>query len=865
MTPGRATRPDASREQPVPRPQQQSQPENPSGSWFHRHSFDLFAVSVLLLFTVVVCWHRFTYDNWLSRHDLLAFFLPWYGYLGDRLSSFELPLWNTHLFSGAPFAADPESGWWYFPAMIGFSLAQVTTGIKLYILIQLLVGGLSTYVLARVLGLGVLAATVTATLFEFGPFLYTQTDCCTVGAQTNTWIPVCWLGVELAFRAKDWRTRIAAMSLAGVGISQLCAAWLGQGMYDALLLVGGWVVWRGLLFGPGEELPWAKRVLTTAVVGFGSFGSGFALAAAGLLPRLAFNAASTNPGGTYEGLAGATDAPFTPFHWLVQVLFEDKYTRQGSNLGGVAAVLGILAVLLVGRRYGASYFATVTALIFLLSLGTQPFLWLFDLLPLFQGMHIHSPGRITWIMQPGIAMLAGIGFQGVLDRRGRSTLMPLAFIPLVVVGAAGTWLASGEVWVGWSLYTAALATTVVVVVILALPKQGGWQGISGDRIVQGLSCLVVVMAFWFPAGRNIVYAQMDWQKNETAQLMWSRDPVTQAAIARNLARTDPGTGAAFLQQQQATQPLFRYVGYGGRGFEDKGQFTYPDRRLDPEIMAIMTNGRPFRLGLDQTQGYNPLQLKAYADFVTMMNGKAQNYHYLDLIWSGAQSPLLDMLNVRYIVVDATLPADRADVVAIAKDRKEVYRDKEVVIYENARAYDRAWIVHDVRPNQDGVGMAQLANGDVDGHAVAFVDGTLPLVTPLPPGSVSESATVTAYEPESITVQANLSAPGFLVLSEVYAEGWNAYVDGKKTEVMKTNGALRGIAVDAGQHTVVFRYEPREVTLGLIISGVAAAAMLAAWILAGVHVVRRRNARAQDALVPALLQRWWDSRRSVHQG
>jgi hypothetical protein len=348
---------------------------------------------------------------------------------------------------------------------------------------------------------------------------------------------------------------------------------------------------------------------------------------------------------------------------------------------------------------------------------------------------------------------------------------------------------------------------------------------------------------------------MDWQKNATAQRMWSNDAKTQAAIARNLAHTDPGTGAAFLQQQQATQPPFRYVGYGGRGFENKGQFTYPDRRLDPEIMAIMTNGRPFRLGLDQTQGYNPLQLKAYADFIAMLNGKAQNYHYLDLTWGGAQSPLLDMLNVRYIVVDATIPSDRADVVAIAKERKEVYRDKQVVIYENTRAYDRAWIVHDVRPNQDGVGMAQLANGEVDGHAVAFVDGTLPLVTPLPQGSAAESATVTAYEPESITVQANLSAPGFLVLSEVYAKGWNAYVDGKKSDVLRTNGALRGVALGPGQHTVVVRYEPREVTIGLTISGVAAAAMLAAWVLAGVHVIRRRNGRAQDALVPAFLQRW----------
>ncbi|MGC4106609.1 MAG: YfhO family protein [Thermomicrobiales bacterium] len=824
-------------------------------SWFERHSVDIFAVSVLALFTFIVCWHRFTYDNWLSRHDLLAFFIPWYGYLGDRLSAFELPLWNPHLFSGSPFAGDPESGWMYLPAMLAFSIASVTTGMKLYILIQLVVAGLSTYILSRVLGLGAMAAMLAATLLEFGPFLYTQTDCCTVGAQTNTWIPLGWLGVELAFRARDWRYRLASIFLAGIAVSQLCAAWLGQGMYNALMIVGAWVVYRGLFVGPGEDLPWLRRIVETGIVGLGAFGTGFALAAAGLLPRLAFNAASINPGGTYEGLTGAVDSPFVPFSYIVEILFNDSYARQGSNIGGVAAILGLFAVLLVGRRYGASYFAGVTAIIFLLAMGVQPFLWLFDLLPLFHGMHIHSPGRITWLMAPGIAMLAGIGFQGVLDRRGRYLLIPVAILPLGVVGAAGAWMSSRGVWIGWSPYLAAVITTAVIVVAMALPVRGAWEGITYTRIMQMLSCVVVVMAFWFPAGRNIVDAQFNLQPDPTAQLMWSSNPVTQDAIARNLARTEPGTGAAFLQQQQATQPPFRYVGYGGRYYENEGDFTYPDRRLWPPIMAIMTNGRPFRLGLEQTQGYNPLQLKAYADYVLAMNGKAQNYHYLDLLWNGAQSPLLDMLNVRYIVVDATLPADRADVVVMAKDRKEVYRDAEVVIYENPRAYSRAWIVHDVRPNDDGVGLAQLATGEIDGHTVAFVDGTVPAVSPLPAGSAADSATVTSFAPESITVQATLNAPGLLVLSEVYDKGWHAFVDGAQVDVLQTNGALRGVALPAGEHTVVFRYEPREVTIGLLVTGVATAAMLAAFALAGLHAIRRRRGDVDDAAYPAFLRRW----------
>ena len=80
-----------------------------------------------------------------------------------------------------------------------------------------------------------------------------------------------------------------------------------------------------------------------------------------------------------------------------------------------------------------------------------------------------------------------------------------------------------------------------------------------------------------------------------------------------------------------------------------------------------------------------------------------------------------MLNVRYVVV----PADLPDAPPIARWGTPVYRDDLVLVYENPDAFPRAWLVHDVRPNHDGEGLALLADGSVDGHDVAFVDGPVP--------------------------------------------------------------------------------------------------------------------------------------------
>ncbi|MGB3307687.1 MAG: YfhO family protein [Thermomicrobiales bacterium] len=811
---------------------------------------DLIALGVLALMIGIVCWHRFVNDNWLSRHDLLSFFIPWYGYLGDRLSQLQIPAWNPYLFSGAPFAGDPESGWMYLPAMLTFPFFEVTVAFKAFILVQLVIAGFSTYALGRVLGMGALAALLSATIYAFGPFLYGQTDCCTVGTQTETWIPLALLGIELAFRAKSWPARIAWWFVGGLAISQLCAAWLGQGLFDAMLLVGAWVLYRGMISPAIEDWSLRQRVRETVTTGLAVLVLGLALGAAGILPKLAFNAASTNPGGTYEGLTGAWDQPFLPLYTLTKSLFHGGYAYQGSALGGLTIVLALLGIVMAGRKHAAPFFFAVTAVIYMLAMGTQPVLWLFNLIPGFREIHVHSPGRIIWLQMIGPAMLAGAALSGLLVKRGRAWLAAIAVLPLFLVIVVGVWFHSRPVWLGGAVYIGAALATLLVLLILCLPmreegseRYGRWTEIVARSAAAGL----IAVAFALPAGKNIVDSVYGLGDDPMVQFMWGQDPVTQGAIERNLARTDPGTAAEFLQNKQESGELFRYVGYGGNRFVPDQSFTYPDHRLYPGTMAIMTNGRPFRLGLQQTQGYDPLHLKAYADFITALNGQPQNYHYLDLMAGGAQSPLLDMLNVRYIVVAADIPADRADVQMMAQGRKEVYRDSEAVVYENPKAYTRAWIVHDVRPEGDGAGLAQLASGKVDGRQVAFVKGPIPPVEPVSPERQQddESATVTSFAPEKITIQARADAPGLLVVSEIYDKGWKAYVDGKRVDLLQTNGALRGVPLPAGEHTVELRYEPVELRAGMAVSGVAGVAMLVSFAGAGWYAWRRPKATAAD--------------------
>ncbi|HEU0164437.1 MAG TPA: YfhO family protein [Thermomicrobiales bacterium] len=800
----------------------------------------ILALVALGIMTAIVCWHRFLFDNWLSRHDLLSFFIPWYGYLGDRLSHFDIPAWNPYLFSGSPFAADPESGWWYLPAMLAFPFFGVATAFKMYILIQLVIAGSTSYALGRVLGFGVWGAMLAATIYEFGPFLYGQTDCCTVGTQVETWIPLALLGVELAFRSKHLYSLISWWFVAGLAISQMILGWVGQGAFDSMLIVAAWVAYRAII-SPVNDWKFLRRVVEAVITGGAIVVCGLAIGAAGILPKLAFNSDSTNPGGTYEGLTGAYDSPFLTLYQVTKTIFYATYAYGGSAWGGTAIILAFLAIAVCGRKYSVPFFLVVTIVIYMLAMGTQPVLFLFDLIPGFKNIHIHSPGRVTWLQMIGPSMLAGAALKGLLDKRGRYLYAPLALIPLGLVLIVAHWFSTRPLWFGWPMYISTIVVTVLAIVILCIPKDGGFTRwsltVPWEAVARTAAAIMIALAFFFPAGLNVLNHFVEVDDNPTEQLMWNTDPVTQAAIARNISTSDPGTAAQFLQDQQATQQPFRYVGYGGNHVD--GAFSLPDHRLFPGTMAILVNGRPVRLQLQQIQGYNPLQLKDFSAFMAALNGGKQNYHFQDLWQNGTQSPLLDMLNVRYIVVSKLTPSDRADVQALAQGRKIVYSDADVYVYANPDAYNRAWIVHDVRQATDTDGLAQLASGKVDGHQVAFINGKLPTVSAAS-GASSETSTVTSYAPEKIVISAHANSSGLLVLSEIYDKNWKATVNGKSVDVYKTNGALRGVAIPAGDSEVVMTYEPTAQRIGLFVSGGAGIVMLATFATAGWYTLRRRG-------------------------
>ncbi len=57
----------------------------------------------------------------------------------------------------------------------------------------------------------------------------------------------------------------------------------------------------------------------------------------------------------------------------------------------------------------------------------------------------------------------------------------------------------------------------------------------------------------------------------------------------------------------------------------------------------------------------------------------------------------------------------------------------------------------------------------------------------------------------------------MILADVFYPGWKLTIDGEPSTILRANRLMRGAAVQAGTHTLVYTYEPRSFQVGGVVS------------------------------------------------
>jgi len=187
--------------------------------------------------------------------------------------------------------------------------------------------------------------------------------------------------------------------------------------------------------------------------------------------------------------------------------------------------------------------------------------------------------------------------------------------------------------------------------------------------------------------------------------------------------------------------------------------------------------------------------------------------------------LLGLLNARFLA--AEFPMDDKNLTLLRVMGR-------THIYENERALPRAFVVGRVKVISDEEKiLSELALFDPEKLALL---GEKPAWT-LDAPSLFQEAEVTFYSPNKIVVQASLSSPGLLVLSELWYPGWRAYDNGQEVKIHRANYLMRSVHLEAGWHTVEFAYDPLSFKVG---SWISVGAMLSLVIYVVSNIRGRRD-------------------------
>jgi hypothetical protein len=149
----------------------------------------------------------------------------------------------------------------------------------------------------------------------------------------------------------------------------------------------------------------------------------------------------------------------------------------------------------------------------------------------------------------------------------------------------------------------------------------------------------------------------------------------------------------------------------------------------------------------------------------------------------------------------------------------------VWIYENPNVLPRAYVVHHVEVAPGEELLERLTSPDLNAWTTALIEEPLPsdqmAALEAEPSHTASTAQVVHYGLHKVVVEAQMSAPGLLILGDAYYPGWKATVDGAPAPLLRANYALRGVYLPSGTHNVVFHFSPTPFWIGLTVTSLIA--------------------------------------------
>jgi hypothetical protein len=443
---------------------------------------------------------------------------------------------------------------------------------------------------------------------------------------------------------------------------------------------------------------------------------------------------------------------------------------------------------------------------------------------------LRDPGRFTYLLLVAFAAAAGYGVQAWLDLgpvewKGAMRRL-LWLIPGVVVFALVPILAGSPLAPYLVFFLACLVGVPLLLMVTRSPR---WPAAALAAFVAVELIVVGLLAQTNPAPRTLLARAL----GGTARFTHSFGPLAPPRI-EPAAYTTPGPIGRTLIEDRATFgryfTLDRVVSRRRRAFlTEQGPASWP----------AYENGRSVLFGIDEIQGYLPVQLDRYWKLVRKLDPVPIQYNHA--AFQGDSLPLRRLFGVKWIIQPTAVFAPPG--------AEPVVDEGRYTLYQVTDAEPRASLVYGWQVMSSGAALNAVVRDGFDPGQLAILESnpTIGASVPQPGASASRRAVYTEASPEHAVVRVDSSSAGLLVVRNAYDRNWHATIDGRPAHLLIADYMMQAVAVPAGSHVVEFRYQDRAIGLGLLISALSWAGLCLAIV---VMLLRDRRSRRPAVASPA---------------
>ncbi len=447
-----------------------------------------------------------------------------------------------------------------------------------------------------------------------------------------------------------------------------------------------------------------------------------------------------------------------------------NYADARSYIGSVAAVFSLFSVFKL-KDNNVRFFLFLAALGFLFASWPLGLIFNYLRIPILSSV---IPSRMIMIFLFACAVLSAYGFEWFLSNPRHSGLSRILFF----VGAifASLWFYVFLIKTPETLVSRnnLIIPTIVFGALLVLT-------FFKNKFPKLILIGIFVLAIFEPA-----YYFVKHQPFSSSKFIFPQHPVFQ-----------------FLQNQAGYD---RFLGFG-------------TARMDNNFATYFKVFSP--------EGYDPLYIKRYGELI--YSSKDGRYRPKEIPRSDAsffeednyyRNRLFDLLGVKYILDKNDLyksdwePEDYK----FPKDKYElVWQQQKWKIYERKSILPRAFLADNylVESNpQKILNKIYDPNFNLRNNIILEEEiSVAPLSSFWPRPESSASAEIISYKPSKVIIKTKSREDSLLFLSDNYYVGWKAYVDGRETKIYRANYSFRAVPLPAGNHEVIFVYDPLSFKIG----------------------------------------------------